>query len=64
MCAPTDSLRRIRFGIHDFEKQKDPVGEHTLKDKEKLVFRYRVILHNGDETEGRIAERYAAFAKE
>ncbi len=52
------------FGIHDFEKQKEPVGEHTLKDKEKMVLRYRVILHNGDETEGRIAERYAEFAKE
>ncbi len=51
------------FGIHDFEKQKDPVGEHTLKDKEKMVLRYRVILHHGDETEGRIAERYADFAK-
>lgn len=52
------------FGIHDFEKQKEPVGEHTLKDKEKMLLRYRVILHHGDETEGRIAERYAEFAKE
>jgi hypothetical protein len=27
-------------------------------------FRYRVILHKGDEKEGRIAESFAAYAKQ
>jgi len=52
------------FGLHDFEKQPAGSGKHILAAGESLVLRYRVILHQGDEKEGKIAERYAAFAKE
>ncbi len=51
------------FGIHDFEKKKEPVGEHTVAKGDKLVLRYRVILHVGDEQAGNIAERYKSYAK-
>jgi hypothetical protein len=30
---------------------------------ESITFRYQVVLHKGDEKEGKIAERYSEFAK-
>ncbi|MGC4002174.1 MAG: PmoA family protein [Pirellulales bacterium] len=51
------------FGVHDFEKKTDKVGEYTLPAGETLRFRYRVILHAGDEKQGKIAERYAEYEK-
>ena len=35
----------------------------TVPKGESITFKYRVIVHRGDEQEGRIAERYAEFVK-
>ena len=52
------------FGLHDFPGGKDADGSHTLQPGESLTFRYRVLLHKGDEKQGRVAEAFAAYAKE
>jgi hypothetical protein len=50
------------FGLKMFGEEKP--GTYTLKAGDTLKFRYRVIFHKGDEKEGRIAESYAAYAKQ
>jgi hypothetical protein len=50
------------FGIHDFEKKPAGAGNLTLQPGETLVLRYRVVLHRGDEKEGKIAERFKRYA--
>jgi hypothetical protein len=51
------------FGQHEFEGGPDPrAGEFRLPAGESVTFRYRLILHEGDEQAARIAERFAEFA--
>jgi len=53
------------FGQHDFEKLSDPhAGDLKIPAGQSVTFRYRVVLHDGDERQGRIAERYADYVKE
>jgi len=53
------------FGQHDFEKPSDPKGgDLKIPAGQKVTFRYRVILHEGDEVKGRIAQRYSDYIKE
>jgi hypothetical protein len=49
------------FGLHDFKAAED--GSYTLGAGETMTLRYRVLLHKGDEKEGKIAEAFAAYAK-
>ncbi|MBI3837598.1 MAG: PmoA family protein [Planctomycetia bacterium] len=49
------------FGLHDFTGTMK--GEYTLPAGETLKFRYRVLLHKGDEKAGRIADAFAEFSK-
>jgi hypothetical protein len=51
------------WGQGDFTKGQEK-GEHVLKKGESLTLRYRVIFHRGDEKQGKIAEAFAAYAKE
>lgn len=51
------------FGVHDFERKEKGVGDLKLSAGESITFRYRVLLHVGDEKVGRVAERYAEFTK-
>lgn len=51
------------FGSKSLDKNL-PDAAHTLKPGEKLLLRYRIIFHKGDEKAAKIAERYAQFAKE
>jgi hypothetical protein len=39
-------------------------GGLTLQPGERVSLRYRVILHRGDEVEGRVADAYEAYARE
>lgn len=51
------------FGIHDFEPENPSRGPVELKKGEKLLFRYRVLLHDGAleaENIARCFEQYAA----
>lgn len=50
------------FGLGDFTAGKSK-GEYTLPEGETLKLRYRVLLHEGDEKAGAVAEAYAEFAK-
>jgi hypothetical protein len=52
------------FGGKDFSKETaDDYGAYTLPAGETLRLRYRVILHKGDEKEGKIAEAFAEYGK-
>ncbi len=50
------------FGLSDFTNGKEQ-GEYTLPAGETLHLRYRVLLHKGDEREGRVAEAFSAYAQ-
>ncbi|HWA99532.1 MAG TPA: PmoA family protein [Pirellulales bacterium] len=50
------------FGLHDFDPAAED-GSYTLPKGEKLPFRYRVVLHKGDEKQADIAGAYAKYAK-
>jgi len=51
------------FGAKDFTEGKAADGSYILPSGQSLKFRYRVLLHKGDEKEGRVAEAFAAYAK-
>jgi hypothetical protein len=51
------------FGVGDFEPGK-PTGAHTIPLGETMTLRYRVLLHKGDEKEGKVAEAFAAYSKQ
>jgi hypothetical protein len=51
------------FGIADFERKPAGTGDLTIPAGEKLTFRYRFILHRGDEEQAGIAELYRAYAQ-
>lgn len=54
------------FGRHDFEQLSDQprAGEVTVPAGGRLVLRYRILFHRGDETQARVAEHYRAYARE
>jgi hypothetical protein len=53
------------FGISSFEKQPDKnAGNLTVPAGQSVTFRYRFYFHEGDETQGRVEEQYAAYVKE
>src|SRR5687767_6563141 len=45
------------FGIHDFEKKPAGAGNMTIAPNQSVTFRYRFYMHEGDEKQGRVAER-------
>jgi hypothetical protein len=52
------------FGQHDFEKLPDPnAGNLVVPAGKSVTFRYRIYLHEGDEKQGKVAERYAEYTK-
>jgi len=50
------------FGLGAFSNEKERGGA-TLRPGETISLRYRVLLHRGDERDGRVAERYAEYAE-
>jgi len=48
------------FGLHDFDKKKNPegAGNHTVKKGDSLTFRYRWLFHKGDTAEAKIEDRW------
>jgi hypothetical protein len=50
------------FGLHTFDAAASP-GDYTLLKGETLQFRYRIIFHQGDEKQAKIAEAYAEYAR-
>lgn len=51
------------FGISDFERKPKGTGNLTVPAGEKLTFRYRFILHRGDEQAAGIADLYRTYAR-
>jgi hypothetical protein len=52
------------FGQHDFEGLSDKTaGDFRIAAGQKATFRYRVVLHEGDEKAAGIAELYEEYAK-
>lgn len=52
------------FAVSSFAEEKGGQrGAYTLEAGNPLVLRYRVLIHDGDAKQARIAERYAAYAK-
>jgi hypothetical protein len=52
------------FGKKEFEATSGSGGPYSLDKGQTLSLDYRVILHRGDEKDARIAEAFAAYAKE
>ena len=52
------------FGKHDFEKLADKsAGNFTLAAGKSFTLKYRFLLHEGDEKQGRVEERYGEYVK-
>jgi hypothetical protein len=52
------------FGRHDFESLSDKTaGNLTIADGESITFKYRILMHAGDEKEAKIAEKYQDYLK-
>lgn len=50
------------FGVHEFSAGKLDGGAHTIPSGECMTLRYRVFLHQGDETAGKVAEAFDAYS--
>lgn len=50
------------FGVHDFEKQPPGAGNLVIPAGKSVTFRYRFYIHEGDEKQARVAERYKEYA--
>ncbi len=51
------------FGLHNFKNSEDEDGSYVIQPGESLIFCYRVLLHQGDEQEGRVPELFVDYAK-
>jgi len=52
------------FGLREFPDGGKQDGSVVLGEGKSMAFRYRVWLHKGDESDGRVAETYRAYASE
>lgn len=52
------------FGKHDFESLPDKTaGNLVIPAGKSVTFRYRIYLHEGDENQGKVADRYAEYTR-
>lgn len=49
------------FGAHDFEKSPPGTGNLTIPAGKSITFRYRFYLHEGDEKQAKVADRYQEY---
>jgi hypothetical protein len=52
------------FGLHDFTPAAAGAGDHTMKPGESFTLRYRILIHKGDEKEGKVAEVFEAYCRD
>jgi hypothetical protein len=52
------------WGLHDFDKKANPphAGDMKIPQGQTATFHYRIVIHAGDETQAKIAEKYRDFA--
>ncbi|MCL4784383.1 MAG: PmoA family protein [Bryobacterales bacterium] len=51
------------FGVHDFLHDKTKDGSMTLKPGETTRFRYRIVIHPGDEKDANVQALFDAYAR-
>jgi hypothetical protein len=51
------------FGLHDFIKSERHAGDLEMKAGDSFSLYYRVLVHQGDEKQGGVAEAFQAYAK-
>jgi hypothetical protein len=52
------------FGQHDFESLPNKTAGHLIVPAGKSVtFRYRIYLHEGDDQQAKVAEKYKQYVK-
>lgn len=49
------------FGIHDFEKKEPGAGNLNISAGKSVTFKYRFYIHEGDEQQAKVAERYKEY---
>jgi hypothetical protein len=49
------------FGQHDFEKKPAGTGDLTIPAGKSVTFKYRFYLHEGDEQQAAVAERFEKY---
>lgn len=49
------------FGIHDFEKKPAGTGNLNIPAGKSVTFKYRFYIHEGDEKQAKVAERYKEY---
>lgn len=49
------------FGLHDFEKKEAGAGDLKIPAGGSVTFKYRVVLHTGDEKAAQIAARFEEY---
>jgi hypothetical protein len=50
------------FGLKDFLRDPKQDGSYTIPAGESIQFRYRVLIHDGNYKEARVAEKYSQYA--
>jgi hypothetical protein len=51
------------FGVHDFEKKPKGEGDLTVAAGKKITFRYRFVLHEGDEKQAEVQKLYEQYSR-
>ena len=49
------------FGSGTFERDSSKDGSYTLKSGEKMIFKFRVYIHEGDAKKGKVTQKYHDF---
>lgn len=52
------------FGWHDFQGNESVDGSYRIPAGERIILRYRVLLHGGDWDAARIAQEFAVYSQE
>jgi len=52
------------FGLRTFTGGKRTDGAYKLSPGERMTLRYRVLLHRGDERQGRVAEAFSVYSNQ
>jgi hypothetical protein len=51
------------FGVHDFEKKPKGEGDLVVPAGKKITFRYRLVLHEGDEKQSGLQKLYEDYSR-
>ncbi len=52
------------FGIREFTRDPKRDGSWTIRQGKSLTFRYRVLIHHGDDQQAHIGQAYREYARE